>query len=64
MRVLPAAVIAAVSLAISARKQTIPPEALSISQVTVEKRQLQTRYFQTGDEPKCKRLKRDVAHSP
>ena len=50
MRVSPAAAVA-VSLAVCACDQTIPAEALAISQVTVEKRQLQTRYFETEDEP-------------
>ncbi|MBK0400840.1 hypothetical protein H0I76_16690 [Limibaculum sp. M0105] len=44
------AALAAASVLLAGCEQGIPPEALAISQVSVEKRQLQTRYFETEDE--------------
>lgn len=45
------AALAAAPLLLAGCEPTIPPEALAISQVSIEKRQLQTRYFETEDEP-------------
>lgn len=42
----------AASLLLTGCQQTIPKEALDLKQVTVEKRQRQTRYFDTLDEEK------------
>lgn len=42
----------AAALLLAGCQDTIPPEALALSQVSVEKRQLQTRYFDTLDEAK------------
>lgn len=42
----------AAALLVAGCEEGIPPEALALSQVTVEKRQLQTRYFETEDEAK------------
>lgn len=42
----------AAAMVLAGCQETIPPEALALSQVSVEKRQLQTRYFDTEDEPK------------
>lgn len=40
------------ALSLSACEQGIPPEALALSQVSVEKRTMQTRFFETEDEPR------------
>ena len=43
---------AAAAMLVAGCAQGVPPEALALSQVSVEKRELQTRFFDTEDEPR------------
>lgn len=45
-------VVMVAAMLVAGCEQGIPPEALALSQVSVEKRTLQTRYFDTEDEAK------------